>query len=149
MSLHDAAMSSALSMYDAPNQESSSSGNTLDPGNIGATKKLARGISRATENADIVEHARMKLGLGSIDTPEFTFSLPDLSIYPGKILMSIIKILINRTLNFVHMLKLAMFIIVCVYILIMLLTIKHHFIYHLLHKIFMPILKLARCIFFI
>lgn len=85
MSLHDTAMSGALSMYDALNQEGGSSSNSLQPPEAGATKKLARGISRATENADIVTHARLQLALGSIDTPEFTFSLPDLSIYPGKI----------------------------------------------------------------
>ena len=80
-------MSGALSMYDGHNQEGSSSGSSLEPAGGGATKKLARGISRATENADIVTHARQQLELGSIDMPEFTFSLPDLSIYPGKSLI--------------------------------------------------------------
>lgn len=85
--MYGTAMSSALSLYDAPNQqEAGSSGSALEPPGAagGATKKLARGISRATENADIVTHARLQLALGSIDTPEFTFSLPDLSIYPGE-----------------------------------------------------------------
>lgn len=86
MSLQDTAMSGALVMYDGPNQEGGgSSGNTLEPGGSGVVKKLARGISRATENADIVDHARLQLSNGSVDVLEFTFSLPDLSIYPGKV----------------------------------------------------------------
>lgn len=84
MSLHDTAVSGALSMYDGVKQEGSSNGSTLEPAGSGTTKKLARGISRATENGDIVDCARLQL-LESIDTPEFTFSLPDLSIYPGEI----------------------------------------------------------------
>jgi len=42
----------------------------------------------ATENAAIVSYARSQLAvLGTLDTPEFTFSLPDLSVYPGILLM--------------------------------------------------------------
>jgi OTU domain-containing protein 7 len=83
MSLYDIGMNGALSMYDAINQEGSSSGNSLEPTVGGAAKKLVRGISRATENADIVTLARVQLTLLSLHVPEFTFSLPDLSIYPG------------------------------------------------------------------
>ena len=72
-------MSGGLSMYDVLNQEEES--DSLEETVGGPTKKLARGISRATENAAIVSHAR--LHLAGIDTSEFTFSLPDLSIYPG------------------------------------------------------------------
>ncbi|KAJ8680136.1 hypothetical protein QAD02_015923 [Eretmocerus hayati] len=75
-------MSGALVVYDGPKQEGSTSSNCLEPPDTGATKKLARGISRATENADLVDHAKLQLQLGSFDMPEFTFSLPDLSIYP-------------------------------------------------------------------
>lgn len=75
-------MSGALSMYDGLEKETTSN-NALESGS-GATKKLARGISRATENAAIVSYARSQFAtLGSLDTPEFTFSLPDLSVYPG------------------------------------------------------------------
>lgn len=60
-----------------------------------AGKKLARGISRATDNVNLVNKARCELGLDFrennvcnvnqyfIETPVFTFTLPDLSIYPG------------------------------------------------------------------
>lgn len=76
-------MSGALSMYDGLEKETTTSNNGLESGS-GATKKLARGISRATENAAIVSYARSQFAtLGSLDTPEFTFSLPDLSVYPG------------------------------------------------------------------
>lgn len=69
-----------VSIYDGLEPEAPAN----NPG--GATKKLARGISRATENAAIVSHARSQLAfLGAVDTPEFTFSLPDLSVYPGRI----------------------------------------------------------------
>lgn len=56
-------------------------------------KKLARGISRATDNVNLVNKARCELGLDFrennvcnvnqyfIETPVFTFTLPDLSIY--------------------------------------------------------------------
>lgn len=78
-------MSVGLSMYDGLESESSPD-NGLDSA-TGATKKLARGISRATENAAIVSYARSQLAaLGTPDTPEFTFSLPDLSVYPGVFL---------------------------------------------------------------
>ncbi|KAL6438070.1 hypothetical protein ACFW04_004369 [Cataglyphis niger] len=76
-------MSIGLSMYDGLENE-----NALDNGldNTGSTsKKLARGISRATENAAIVSYARSQLAaLGALDTPEYTFSLPDLSVYPDS-----------------------------------------------------------------
>lgn len=82
-------MSVGLSMYDGLEsglESESPPGNGLDS-TTGATKKLARGISRATENAAIVSYARLQLAaLGTLDTPEFTFSLPDLSVYPGIIL---------------------------------------------------------------
>lgn len=94
-------MSGAVSMYDGLESEAPPKNTTLSPpggvgvesggggggkaGGGGITKKLARGISRATENAAIVSHARSQLTfLGIVDTPEFTFSLPDLSIYPGN-----------------------------------------------------------------
>ncbi|XP_015592700.1 OTU domain-containing protein 7B isoform X2 [Cephus cinctus] len=77
-------MSVGLSTYDGLEKEATTDSNTLE-GSTGATKKLARGISRATENAAIVSHARSQLvPIGPIDTPEFTFSLPDLSIYPDS-----------------------------------------------------------------
>ncbi|XP_043268263.1 OTU domain-containing protein 7B-like [Venturia canescens] len=77
-------MSSALSMYDGLEKEPNPQNATLDATG-GATKKLARGISRATENAAIVSYARSQLASSSsVDTPEFTFSLPDLSIYPDS-----------------------------------------------------------------
>lgn len=76
-------MNLGLSMYDGLEKESTSN-NGLETGG-GTTKKLARGISRATENAAIVSYARSQLAsLGSLDTPEFTFSLPDLSVYPDS-----------------------------------------------------------------
>lgn len=79
-------MNLGLSPYDGLEKESTSN-NVLENGG-GATKKLARGISRATENAAIVSYARSQLAsIGSLDTPEFTFSLPDLTVYPGITLM--------------------------------------------------------------
>lgn len=77
-------MSVGLSVYDGLDKESGSN-DSLEPNGTGATKKLARGISRATENAAIVSYARSQLAaLGSLETPEFTFSLPDLSVYPDS-----------------------------------------------------------------
>lgn len=78
-------MSVGLSMYDGLENESTPDNSLESLENTGgATKKLARGISRATENAAIVSYARSQLAaLGALDTPEFTFSLPDLSVYPG------------------------------------------------------------------
>lgn len=77
-------MSGAVSLYDGTDKEPTPNKNPLENGG-GATKKLSRGISRATENAAIVSHARSLLvPLGAVDTPEFTFSLPDLSVYPGS-----------------------------------------------------------------
>ncbi|KAG7198188.1 hypothetical protein KM043_005602 [Ampulex compressa] len=76
-------MSVELSMYDGLEKEAASNNALENSG--GATKKLARGISRATENAAIVSYARSQLAsVGSLDTPEFTFSLPDLSVYPDS-----------------------------------------------------------------
>ncbi|XP_015183972.1 PREDICTED: OTU domain-containing protein 7B-like isoform X1 [Polistes dominula] len=76
-------MSGALSMYDGLEKETTSN-NALESSS-GTTKKLARGISRATENAAIVSYARSQFAtLGSLDMPEFTFSLPDLSVYPDS-----------------------------------------------------------------
>ena len=74
-------MSGGLSMYNALDQDGDSGGSSLEETVGGPAKKLARGISRATENAAVVSHARSHLA--GIDTSEFTFSLPDLSIYPG------------------------------------------------------------------
>ncbi|XP_033341961.1 OTU domain-containing protein 7B [Megalopta genalis] len=73
-------MNLGLSPYDGLEKESTAN-NALENGS-GATKKLARGISRATENAAIVSYARSQIG--SLDTPEFTFSLPDLTVYPDS-----------------------------------------------------------------
>lgn len=89
-------MNGALSMYDALNQESSSGNSSLEPVVGGATKKLARGISRATENAEIVTHARLQLASRPVDMPEFTFSLPDLSIYPDDFRQFLEKDLIEE-----------------------------------------------------
>lgn len=76
-------MSIGLSMYDGLENENTSDNSLENSG--GTTKKLARGISRATENAAIVSYARSQLAaLGALDTPEFTFSLPDLSVYPDS-----------------------------------------------------------------
>jgi len=80
-------MSVGVSMYDGLDgleNESTPDNGLENTGETGTTKKLARGISRATENAAIVSYARSQLAsLGALDTPEFTFSLPDLSVYPG------------------------------------------------------------------
>lgn len=75
-------MSIGLSMYDGLENENTPN-NGLES-TASATKKLARGISRATENAAIISFARSQLA--SFDTLEFTFSLPDLSVYPGMLL---------------------------------------------------------------
>lgn len=59
-------------------------------------KKLARGISRATDNVNLVSKARSEFALDFrdnalvnlnqyfIETPVYTFTLPDLTIYPGN-----------------------------------------------------------------
>lgn len=71
-------------MYDGLEQEAPRNEEALETVET-APKKLARGISRATENAAIVSHVRSQLAsLSPIEIPEFTFSLPDLSLYPGK-----------------------------------------------------------------
>lgn len=76
-------MSGAVSLYDKTEKEGTQKTSPLENGG-GAAKKLSRGISRATENVAIVSHARSQLvPLGAVDTPEFTFSLPDLTVYPG------------------------------------------------------------------
>lgn len=58
---------------------------------------MSRGISRATDNINLVNKARTELGLDYsengvchinqyfIETPVFTFTLPDLSIFPGML----------------------------------------------------------------
>lgn len=59
-----------------------------------AGKKLYRGISRATENENLVSRARLELAMDfhtnflkppenvqHVDTPDYTFTLPDLTIY--------------------------------------------------------------------
>lgn len=79
-------MNVGLSTYDGLEKETNSNNALESEG--GTTKKLARGISRATENAAIVSYARSQLAtIGSLDTPEFTFSLPDLTLYPGNLFM--------------------------------------------------------------
>lgn len=80
-------MSSAISTYDGldPDPPAPKTKTTLEPPGAGGNKKLSRGISRATENAAIVSYARSQLAyFGTVDTPEFTFSLPDLSVYPDS-----------------------------------------------------------------
>ncbi|KAL7289700.1 hypothetical protein TKK_0016423 [Trichogramma kaykai] len=95
MALHDTAINSLVPSYDSLNIENgTSSASSLEPLSNTSTKKLARGISRATENTDIVTHARLKLAGG--DTLEFTFSLPDLSIYPDDFREFLEKDLIER-----------------------------------------------------
>ena len=81
-------MSGALSMYDGLEQGATSNADTLEVG-AGVTKKLSRGISRATENDALVNKARLQLASSDgLEAPEYTFSetfsLPDLSVYPGK-----------------------------------------------------------------
>ncbi|UYV69841.1 hypothetical protein LAZ67_7000935 [Cordylochernes scorpioides] len=60
----------------------------------GLSKRLTRGISRATDNVTLVSRARSELAQGlwrsgsdgreeALDTPVFTFTLPDFSIYPS------------------------------------------------------------------
>lgn len=94
-------MSVGLSMYDGL-ENGSTPDNGLENTNGGATKKLARGISRATENAAIVSYARSQLAaLGTLETPEFTFSLPDLSVYPG-ILSRLKRVPCSRKNNTSH-----------------------------------------------
>lgn len=81
-------MSVGLSMYDGLENDSTPD-NGLET-NGSTTKKLARGISRATENAAIVSYARSQLASLGVDTPEYTFSLPDLSVYPGIVLSRVL-----------------------------------------------------------
>lgn len=59
-------------------------------------KKLVRGISRATENENIVSQVRSECAQDVaneknsntdqfyIDTPEYTFTLPDITIYSDE-----------------------------------------------------------------
>lgn len=84
----------------------------LRPFNI-LDKKLYRGISRATDNAQLVSRARTELAmdfhancckklenLDTIDTPDFTFTLPDISIYSDDFRKFLEKDLIEcSTLN--------------------------------------------------
>lgn len=52
-------------------------------------KKLNRGISRATDNVNLVSQARSEILNDSceqeycIETPIHTFTLPDINCYPG------------------------------------------------------------------
>jgi hypothetical protein len=58
-------------------------------------RKLTRGISRATDNVNLVSRARSDIALDFkenavcsvnqffIETPVYTFTLPDLTIFPG------------------------------------------------------------------
>ena len=70
-------------MYDGLEQGASSNNGPLEAGG-GVPKKLSRGISRATENDALVNKARLQLASDALEAPEYTFSLPDLSVYPGK-----------------------------------------------------------------
>ncbi|XP_033222192.1 OTU domain-containing protein 7B-like [Belonocnema kinseyi] len=75
-------MSGALSMYDGLEPGGTSNSDALEVGG-GVTKKLSRGISRATENDALVNKARLQLASSDgLEAPEYTFSLPDLSVYP-------------------------------------------------------------------
>ena len=53
-------------------------------------KKLNRGISRATDNVNLVSQARSEMLVDgcdqelSVETPIHTFTLPDLTKFPGK-----------------------------------------------------------------
>ncbi|KAK6631493.1 hypothetical protein RUM44_006020 [Polyplax serrata] len=73
-------------------------------------KKLSRGISRATDNVNLVNKARSELGLDFrengivcninkhfIETPVFTFTLPDLSIFPDDFRQFLEKDLIEMS----------------------------------------------------
>lgn len=92
-------MNIGLSMYDGLENENTP--NDGLEGTTGATKKLARGISRATENAAIVSYVRSQLAaLGAFHAPEFTFSLPDLSVYPGINSVSISGYMLHHTVMF-------------------------------------------------
>lgn len=82
-------MSGALSMYDGLEQGTTSNNGPLETGE-GAPKKLSRGISRATENDALVNKTRSQLAADGLEAPEFTFSLPDLSVYPGNFIPIII-----------------------------------------------------------
>ena len=62
-----------------------------------SVKKLTRGISRATDNVNLVSRARSDMALDFkenavcsvnqyfIETPVYTFTLPDLTVYPGNL----------------------------------------------------------------
>lgn len=77
-------------------------------------KKLSRGISRATENENLVSRARTEIAMDlhssglnpmesvqpNIDTPDYTFTLPDLTIYSDDFRKFLEKDLIEcSTLN--------------------------------------------------
>ncbi|XP_051162054.1 OTU domain-containing protein 7B-like isoform X1 [Leptopilina boulardi] len=83
-------MSGVLSMYDGLEQGTTSNNGPLETVE-GAPKKLSRGISRATENDALVNKARSQLASDGLEAPEFTFSLPDLSVYPDPFLQFLEK----------------------------------------------------------
>ncbi|XP_059479805.1 OTU domain-containing protein 7B-like isoform X1 [Neocloeon triangulifer] len=73
-------------------------------------KKLARGISRATDNVNLVSKARSEFALDFrdnnalvnlnqyfIETPVYTFTLPDLTIYPDDFRAFLEKDLIEKS----------------------------------------------------
>lgn len=65
-------------------------------------KTLNRGISRATDNVNIVSRVRSELALVDnsdeenlfIETPVYTFTLPDFSQFPGKFIFEILNFLL-------------------------------------------------------
>lgn len=72
-----------------------------------ADKTLNRGISRATDNVNIVSRVRSELALVDnadeenlfIETPLYTFTLPDFSQYPGILKMKLY--IVGLHVNFV------------------------------------------------
>ncbi|XP_067127763.1 OTU domain-containing protein 7B-like isoform X2 [Centruroides vittatus] len=101
--------STSRSPNQSPKNQCSSPGKSTSPANYlqipksperevtteGSTKRLSRGISRATDNVNLVSKARSEFaqdfrssGRSSsqsqirLETPVYTFTLPDLSIYP-------------------------------------------------------------------
>ena len=73
-------------------------------------KKLTRGISRATDNVNLVSKARSEFALDfrdssdhdqlldfNVETPVYTFTLPDLTIYPDDFVAFLEKDLIETS----------------------------------------------------
>lgn len=72
-------------------------------------RKLARGFSKATENAPIIHQARNKVQQDFddegenkakaffVETPVYTFTLPDMSIYPDDFRLFLEKDLIETS----------------------------------------------------